>query len=255
MARGRHGLTLTPAGEHLLVRASRLLIINDDIWATMTSPHFSGEVTLGVPADIVRTYVPAILRRFNSAWPQIRVTLVCDASERLIAGVDAGDVDLALTTELGCGDRGEALASKPLVWVGANGGTAWTLDPIPIATGDAKCPFRAIALKALADGGRVWQSVCEVSSFEPICANVEADLAVAPLLASTVPTGMQILDEKNSGLPPLPDVSLNLYLPVFGASDAAVELARHIRAGFVKDEGPADRTEKVGDKAAGVTST
>jgi hypothetical protein len=47
-------------------------------------------------------------------------------------------------------------------------------------------PATSIALKALADAGIDWSSVCEVSSFEPICATVEADIAVAPMIASTV---------------------------------------------------------------------
>jgi|SRR5262245_21562930 DNA-binding transcriptional LysR family regulator len=35
--------------------------------------------------------------------------------------------------------------------------------------------------------GRDWRPVCEVSNMEALCATVEADLAVVPLLASTVP--------------------------------------------------------------------
>jgi DNA-binding transcriptional LysR family regulator len=226
--RDRRGFRLTPSGERLLVRAQRLLSINDEIWSTMTAPQFAGEVRLGVPSDIVRTYLPALLRQFNAAWPQVRVTLVCDSSERLIAGVNSGDIDLAITTELGCGVQGETLLVVPLVWVGAEGGKAWELDPLPIATGDTRCPFRTVALKTLADAGRDWISTCEVSSFEPICANVEADLAVAPLLASTVPVGLEVVGQY-AGLPPLPDFSVNLYVSRIGAKDAAVELASHIR--------------------------
>ena len=226
--RDHRGSTLTPNGERLLVRAQRLLAINDEIWSTMTAAKLSGEVRLGVPADIVRTYIPALLRRFHVAWPQVRVSLVCDSSDHLIIQVENGEIDVAMTTELGCRDVAETLLTNPLVWVGAEGGGAWKRNPLPIATGDASCPFRAVALKALADCGRDWRSVCEVNSFEPICANVEADLAVAPLLASTVPAGMRVL-KHDIGLPSLPEFSVNLYLPRIGAKDAAVELASHIR--------------------------
>jgi hypothetical protein len=36
--RDRRGLRLTPSGERLLVRARRLLALNDEVWALMTAP-------------------------------------------------------------------------------------------------------------------------------------------------------------------------------------------------------------------------
>jgi len=226
--RDRRGLRLTPSGERLLARAQRLLAVNDEVWAMMTAPDFAGEVRFGVPHDVVRPYVPPVLKHFDQAWPRVRVTLVCDTSPRLLAMLDRGEVDLTMTTEAGCGPHGEVLFANPLVWVGAKGGRAWERDPLPISTGDETCTFRPATLKALADTGRDWRTVCEVSSFEAICATIEADLAVAALVGSAVPEGLQILGER-SGLPRLPVFSVNLYLARVGASDIALELARHVR--------------------------
>jgi hypothetical protein len=52
-----------------------------------------------------------------------------------------------------------------------------------------------------------------------------------PLLASTVPDTLKVLGA-GDGLPPLPTFHINLYLPQVGASDIALELARHIREQF-----------------------
>ena len=65
-----------------------------------------------------------------------------------------------------------------------------------------------------------------------LCATVEADLAVVPLLASTVPRSLEVLSA-GAGLPPLPMFHINLHLPRIGASDIALELSRHIREQFV----------------------
>jgi hypothetical protein len=46
-----------------------------------------------------------------------------------------------------------------------------------------------------------------------------------------VPDTLRILGA-GDGLPPLPMFRINLYVPKVGASDVAVELARHIRAQF-----------------------
>ena len=226
--RERRGLMLTAHGERLVPHARSLLRGNDELWALMTAPEFAGEVRLGMPSDLVRPYGTPVLRRFDQAWPRVRVTLVCDTSGRLLEQLDRGQIDLTLTVQTACGPHGEALLADPLVWVGARNGHAFERNPLPISTGDDTCPHRPVALKALADAGRDWRSVCEVSSFEPICATVAADIAVSPMLASTVPENLQILGDR-SGLPALPGFSVNLYLPVAGASDITLELASHIR--------------------------
>src|SRR5262244_4252632 len=97
------------------------------------------------------------------------------------------EVDLTLTTESDRPLSGEALLTDPLVWVGARDGRAHKRDPLPVSIGDKDCAFRPVVIKALNHAGRDWRPVCEVSNMEALCATVEADLAVVPLLASTVP--------------------------------------------------------------------
>lgn len=118
-----------------------------------------------------------------------------------------------------------------LVWVGAPGGRAHTLRPLPVSLGDRNCMFRRAAVRALVDHGRDWRPVCETSTMEPLCATLTADLSVCPLLASTVPEDLQILGPE-SGLPPLKTFYVNMYVRRADASDIAVELARHIRQHF-----------------------
>lgn len=229
--RDRKGLKLTPSGERLVAQARRLLRGNDEVWSMMTAPQFTGEVRLGMPSDLVRTYGTPLLKQFDQTWPTVRLSLVCDTTGRLLERLERAEVDLTVTVQTACGENGETLTSEPLVWVGARGGHAHERRPLPISTGDDTCPHRPAALKSLAEAGRDWRSVCEVSNFEPICATVEADVAVAPLLLSTVPPGLEILGD-DSGLPRLPGFLINLYLPRAGASDLAAELARHVRAVF-----------------------
>ena len=229
--RDRRGLRLTPSGERLLVRARRLLALNDEVWALMTAPDFTGEVRLGVPHDVVGPYMPPVLKSFDQAWPGVRVSLDCRTSVNLLRALERREVDLILTTERACAPHGETLLPDALVWVGARDGRAWRRDPLPVSIGGEDCAFRPFAIEALNHAGRDWRPVCEISNMLAECAAVEADLAVVPLLASTVPETLTILGA-GDGLPPLPMFQINLYLPQVGASDIAVELARHIRAQF-----------------------
>ena len=47
--RDRRGLRLTRPGERLLGQARKLLALNDEIWAAMTTAAVKGQVRLGVP--------------------------------------------------------------------------------------------------------------------------------------------------------------------------------------------------------------
>ncbi|GBF27371.1 HTH-type transcriptional regulator YofA [bacterium MnTg02] len=223
---------LTPAGERLMGNAHRIIAMNDEIWGLMTSPDFEGEVRLGVPHDIVGPFMPPILRSFSYTWPRVRVTLVCETTPRLLGLLKDGKIDLTLTTEAEPGDMHEFLLTDPLVWVGARDGNAHTRDPLPISLGNETCAFRAAALKALTKAGRNWSLICQVSDMGPLAATLEADLAIAPFLAQTVPDNVIVLD-KALGLPPLPSYHINLRLPPASVSEIAAELADHIRKGFL----------------------
>lgn len=231
--RGHKKLELTPSGERLFAYAHRMLALNDEAWGMMTQPEFEGEVRLGVPHDIVTPFIPPILKSFNQHWPRVRVTLVCLSTLRLLEMLNDKQIDLTLTTEKSSGEHGELLLPDQLVWVGARGGDAHKRRPIPVSFGDNTCAFRAATVHALTNAALDWRLTCETSDFNPYCATIEADLAVAPMLTLAVPPALQVLRPED-GLPPLPVFYINLRLPAAGVSEIAKEMARFIRAGFAK---------------------
>ena len=90
---------------------------------------------------------------------------------------------------------------------------------------------RPATVRCLSDAGIEWQVVSEVSHIDVICALVRADLAVAPLLRSTVPSDLTVLGPAHD-LPILPAFNINLHsaLTKGGANEA--ELAVHIEKEF-----------------------
>jgi DNA-binding transcriptional LysR family regulator len=223
-------LTLKPNGERLIAHAQRLIALNDEVWSAMSKPAYAGEVRLGVPHDIVGPYLPPILKRFDKAWPRVRVALKCTTTPNLLELLRQGGIDLTITTEQRCGRGGEVLLEDELVWAGAYNGSAYRRDPLPISLGDENCEFRPCVLKALGEAGRDWRPVCEVSSMEPLLASIEADLAVGPFLRGCIPDYLTVVDDPR--LPRLPKFSINMYLPPARQNEIAVELARHIAQEF-----------------------
>jgi DNA-binding transcriptional LysR family regulator len=224
-------VSLGPDGERLLGPAQRLLSCNDELWGMMTTPTFQGEVRLGLPSDLVAPYAPNILRRFNAAWPHVRVSIETGSSGDLVDALEGGDLDLTLTTDQHTDRPCETLFRDRLVWVGAPGVTAHLRRPLPITIGGVSCRFRPVTLEALMRAGIEWRAVIEITNHEAMCAPVTAGLAITSMLTDSVPAHLTIIDN-DQDLPQLPTFGINLHLPRSGATDLAEALAHHIRAEF-----------------------
>ena len=225
-------IALGPDGERLLEQARRIVALNDEVWGMMTTPHYRGTVTLGVPCDILPIYAPPILRRFANAWPHVQVSLASGDSRLLLEQMDRGEVDLTLTTEKALSRQpGEMLRRDRLVWVGNPDADAWRQRPLPIAIGGPTCAFRPSILAALRQAGIAWRYVIEVSNHDAMTASSAAGISVSAVMSDAIPPGLRILGSETD-LPELPDFAVNLYLPATGGNELAQELAHHIRSEF-----------------------
>jgi len=228
--RDADSVRLTREGERLMVRAQRLIALNDEIVNEMRATEFSGEVRLGVPHDLVAMLMPPILRVFRQAHPNVLVTLISDTSKSLAAQLLDGAIDLTLLTESKLGPSDHRLLTDRLVWVGAKGGDAQTRRPLPVALGNETCAFRASAVQALTKAGIEWRAICQVGSLEPVFATLEADMAIAAFLSRTVPERLDVIDD--GILPKLSQHLISLRTSPSGMDPVAQELARHIQEGF-----------------------
>src|SRR5690606_33231335 len=141
--RARSGLRLTSAGERLIGKARRLLLLNDEILAEMSDKAIMGHVRLGVPYDLVGTTLAPAIKSYAEAWPQVEMSLVCASSPELAEKLATGEIDLAVIEEpVGANTAGECLVIARLVWSGARGGTAHLKRPLPISMVADTCAFR-----------------------------------------------------------------------------------------------------------------
>ncbi|MBL6954250.1 MAG: LysR family transcriptional regulator [Alphaproteobacteria bacterium] len=230
--RSRRGLKLTKRGEQLLGPSRQLLELNDEIWNEMTAPPMRGEVRLGIPYDLITTYLPLVLEGFVEANPQIEVSLVSAASPELLDAMKKGEVDLALVEEPLDSTGGECLCVERLLWIGRKDGTAFQKRPLPLSIVDETCAFRPSIVTALEQTGMPWRSVFENGNIEATMTTVRADLAVTASLASLVPDDLEVLS-RATGLPDLPSFAINLYLRDIDPGPAINELASFLRDGIV----------------------
>ena len=203
-------LRLTQDGERLLVGANRMIAENDKLLALMRGETAEGELRVGMPPDVVSVIATPALRAFRDLHPNVRVTLVSQSTRTLRDMIDRGNVDLALTTDATPSTTNDSLLAGNLVWVGAKGGSAYTLRPIPVALGEEECAFRAATVNALVGAGIDWRSARQIGSLEPVIACLAADTAIGVFLEQTVPTDLVRINHPS--LPKLPVAYVNLLL-------------------------------------------
>lgn len=221
-------IALTASGEQLLTYARRLVALNDEVVGRLTDQAFEGEITLGVPHDIVYPAIPQVLKQFHTAYPRVRVHLEASHTKVLKEQFSKGECDLILTTETGQHNGAETLAVKDLVWLGAPGGTAWRQEPVRLAF-CRFCTFRPLVVAALDRAGIKWEMGVETDSDRTIEAAVAADLAVHAMIDGTEPPYLEQIAH-GGALPALPSQQINLYGAQSSVGEVHDALADLLRA-------------------------
>jgi len=235
--RSARTIALTPLGEQLLSYARRMLTLNDEIYGKLTATDYVGEITLGVPHDIIYPAIPQVLQRFAQAYPRLRVKLISSNTNLLKAQHARGEVDLILTTEPEGTPGHRTLTTRKLVWVGAPDGQAGRMRPLRLAFSNV-CLFRTIAQGALDTAGIPWEMAIEGDGQTAIEATVSADLAVHASLDGTAPPYLSNIAPA-AGLPSLGEMQINMYRGDLGAGPAMDDLVAMITAAYRMGQAPA----------------
>ena len=107
------GVSPTPAGRRLLERARELLRDADGFerFAAELTEELTGTLQLGCLVTLAPLVAPRLCRSFMHAHPRVAVELVEGGQQELLARLDDGRLDVALTYDL---DLGTELTFAPL---------------------------------------------------------------------------------------------------------------------------------------------
>ena len=230
LERAGRGVALTAHGEQMLGYGRRILALNDEVWARMTNQAYEGEITLGVPSDIIYPYIPTVLQRFAVEYPRIKVNLCSSYTSRLKRQISRGEIDIILTTETDLDRGGETVQRAQMLWVGSPNGSCWKARPARLAF-EHSCGFRGCAQRALDDAGILWEMAVESDSTRTVEASVSADLAIHAALEGTVDRHLEVIPH-NGALPDLPVFNINMYISGGPQSALAEKLAKLIRQAY-----------------------
>jgi DNA-binding transcriptional LysR family regulator len=233
--RSGRGIALTAEGEQLLGYARRMVTLNDEVIRRLTHEEFEGQITLGVPTDIVYPVVPRAMQQFAAAYPRVKVHLVSSYTRDLKPRFDKGEIDIILTTEGETGAGAEGLCTLPLVWIGAPGGATWRRRPLRFASGE-KCLFRSHAIRMLDEAGIEWEMAVATSSERTVEATVSADLGIMAMIEGTQAPYFEVI-EHGGALPDLGVQHINMYGADASKGEVIGFLANLLRTGFTPMRG------------------
>lgn len=218
IVRGKGGsVELNQQGQYLLQRAVELLALNDDIMRSMQATPVHGTVRLGVAEQLSVQQLPRILDRFAHVAPAVEVEVEISASCSLALKLKNGELDLALLTA-GLEPRlwpAVEIWRCPTRWITSDTHNQHLEDPLSLSTSPGNCPFlpvedsecqwRALAIRALSQGGRKYRIVSTSTTTRGQLAAVQAGLAVTCALAEEpLLDGLRSV-RPDEGLPDLPD--------------------------------------------------
>lgn len=230
--RAGRSVDVTRDGELLLGYGRRILELNDEAWNRLTDESFEGEISVGVPHDIIRPHLPVILHDFAAAFPRVNVRLVTSGTSTLKELLARNDIDLILTTEQRPTSGGELLREVPLKWFCVAGAGIWTKRPLPLAN-EPPCSFRPIAIDALERAGISWDAPFTAKEWREYAAFVSAGLAIVCLLEGTSLSDWVEVPAQ-AKLPALPNFGIYMYFNEHGNTAMASHMASFIRDEFYR---------------------
>ena len=221
---------LTEQGVRLLEYTRRILSLNDEAYRAMTQQVFDTPVKIGACVDAVDTLLPEYLAMCAETYPGLRIDIQVGRSRWLASALRRGDVDLMLDQATHQDFHHIVLRTSPVVWVAGARFHAQAGVPLPLVLVDSGCPFRGMAVQALAQVERPWRAAFQASTLTGVRAALRAGLGITPRTIEMLTPDLKVMDQELN-LPPLPPISYRLYSRVNDCSDGARKFSALITRG------------------------
>ncbi|WP_027720161.1 LysR family transcriptional regulator [Maridesulfovibrio zosterae] len=219
---------LTIDGKLLLSHARGIVQKHDEAVASLSSAQLEGIIRFGSPEHYTTGILPRLLAGFAAAFPDVLIEMHCAGSDIVQKGLDAGDLDLGLCTEIN--KQGRIIHHDHLVWTASPDFKVRKDSVLPLAVED-ECIFQEWAVHALEQAGISYRIVYVSRGLSGILDAARAGLAIAPVIRRNLPSDLAILGSEH-GLPMLPKSSIVLNTRTPPLPDHVNCFAEHIISTF-----------------------
>ncbi|MCB2128630.1 MAG: LysR family transcriptional regulator [Rhodobacteraceae bacterium] len=204
------GRQLTIAGQELLRHAHEIVRMCSTAVISAERRYDSRTIRIGAPLELANAIMPDVMRDFAKLYPHSRIHLNIDRSRALMEALEAGGLDIAVSTWRRGVREGRLLKMLRVHWVAARSWTMPENGPLPLVLTDEPSMFRRICLNALELVGVPHYERLTTHSPAGVRFAVEAGLGITARTLSTFRSDIQVLGPE-FGLPSLPRVSYYLH--------------------------------------------
>lgn len=209
--RSHRRVTLTSAGERLIVYARQIKALEAEALSTVMDQAAEGRVKLGMPDDYITCFGEALIQRFSPLYRKVHIDLQCHFSRTLEEMIDSRELDVAVITQNPDNPKGEFLRYERQFWcTGPNGKPE--LEPcLQLALFSEECPARPGVISLLKSAGRSWTLAYSASHLAGVQLAAASGRLLTVLPEPAIPAGWRRLGPED-GLPELPPLPLALLL-------------------------------------------
>jgi len=208
--RSRQSVSITHAGESLLVYAHRILAANDAALSHIQRPEAEGRVRIGAPDDYATYLLPPILSAIAKDHPRLQFEVTCDNAMDLLKRLDSDDLDVVVATHHADAALCQIARHEPLHWVAA---PTYVDDPdaeLAMVLFPTGCVCRDIALDALKQIDRPWRIAYSTRSIGLMEQAMLEMPSVSVMEASVIPASLKVIDGQ-TGFPALSEVVISVH--------------------------------------------
>lgn len=205
--RSKSGVSLTEAGNNLLVYAHKILAINDEAISATESSHLEGVLRIGIPQDLAVKYLPNLLGQFKRSYPNFRIITHVDSNHNLSILVKENQLDIVLLLSAIKMEDATLISELSTSWVANSDFVYNPKKPLSLIVPPAPCHYRDMAQNGLKECNINWQVDFVSGNMLSIWAAVEAGLGITIRNRLNIPPQLKTLDAVE-GMPKLASSSL-----------------------------------------------
>uniref|UniRef100_UPI003BA8B6E7 LysR family transcriptional regulator n=1 Tax=Stappia sp. TaxID=1870903 RepID=UPI003BA8B6E7 len=217
----------TPEGERLLHYARRILAINNEAVASLSTDPLSGLIRLGITEQATHGALARVLGHFTRLQPDVTVLTDVAQSLTIATQLDRGEIDIGIFQIFRDRKRHDdlLLSESELVWAKSRDLELDWQRPIPFLAFDDTCFYRRWVMEACPLPPHGFSTVMRCASLAGILSALKSGLGVTLISADHVGPEIEAIAD---GFAPPPHVATVVRVGRNASSRAVQALARQI---------------------------
>ena len=210
LERNTRALSLTAEGERFKSYALKLLALNHEALASVSSGRERQPFRIGLSEYFEPEAMPHLFQRLQQLYPEYLIELRIGQSSNLLHAFEENALDLAIVTSRTAVSGAKKLRSETLSWVASSDFSTSTHTALPLVLLPADCPLHSTAIKALDKAKLPYRIAMTCSGSAGLLASIRGGVGIGCLNENAIPGDFMRLTGPR--FPALPQIHFYLLM-------------------------------------------